>query len=278
MKQLLYKPKSLKVRQVVECMGYVELSEHDSTDGWFGLCPNGTSNLTISLSDQDQICYHNNKGKLLLYSSCTSPVALKRTKSLKFINIQFKPFGMYCIKGIPMHELQNTSMTLDMFISSSWVEELLDRLYTAPNLLARFVEVEKFLFNIINPDLWDERMPHAVALIKKLDTTNIDELSSAVCLSSRRFRELFSTHTGFSPGFYKKTVRFNKASVLMANHSGLSLTEIALANYYYDQSHFIKDFKFFAGITPSQYLKQTAKTSDFYNFDLLDLNTFASTT
>ncbi len=275
MKLSLYKPKHPKVNHIVDCIGYVELSEDDSLDGWFGLFPNGSSNLTISLNDQEPVCYHNNQGKSLIYTSWNSPVALKRTKSLKFINVQFKPFGVYSLKGIPMNELQNTSMSLDLFVSQSGSDELLDRIYRSPTLTDQFLEVEKFLSTHIKHTLWDERLPFVVSLIKKLDSPSVDFLSDAVCLSTRRFRELFSAHTGFSPGFYRKTVRFNKASAQMVKQPNLSLTEVALANYYYDQSHFIKDFKLFSGITPSQFLKQKAKTSDFYNFDMPDLNKFA---
>ncbi|MTI40891.1 helix-turn-helix domain-containing protein [Fulvivirga lutimaris] len=275
MKQAVYFPKNPVVKQVINCMGYVEMSPEDIIEGWLGLFPNGSSNMTISLND-DPVHYHKNKGQSLIFASWTNPVALKRTKTLKFINLQFKPIGLYCLKAIPMSELQNTSLTLDVFFSRSENDELLDRIYTCQSLKAKFATIERFLSAKINPELFDDRLKLALSLIKKTDAPSMDYLSDAVCLSSRRFRELFSTHTGFSPSFYKKVVRFTRATKQMMQHQHTSLTDVALENSYYDQAHFIKDFKSFSGITPSQFLKQKSKTSDFYNFNLPDLTKFDS--
>ena len=242
MKHSLYTPKNPEVCQIINCIGYIELFEDDHLDGWFGMFPNGSSNLTISLNDKEPICCHNSKGLSLLHASCNSPVAIKRAKSLKFINIQFKPYGLYSLKGIPITELQKTSMTLDLLFSPSESEELLDRVYSSHTLLAKFTEVEKFLSHHITQGLLDDRLPFAVSLIKELKAPSIDFLSNAVCLSTRRFRELFSEHTGLSPAFYKKIVRFNKASHQMTENPNTPLTDVALSNFYYDQSHFIKDW------------------------------------
>jgi AraC-like DNA-binding protein len=275
MKSELYTPKNPKVSHIVNCIGYVEMSVTDSHEGWFGLFPNGSSNLTFSLRD-DTIQYDKEKGHAILYASYNSPAALKKTSSLKFINVQFKPFGLYSLKAIPMYELKNTSLTLDTFFSDRESEELLDRLYHANELADKFWEVETFLSERINANLFDDRLNFALSLIHKSPSQTMDSLSKSVCLSPRRFRELFSDQTGFSPSFYKKIIRFTKATRQMSKHPDIPLTQVALTNGYYDQAHFIKDFRFFAGITPSQFLKLKAKTTDFYNYNLSDISKFAN--
>ncbi len=277
MKHALYTPQDPKVSRIISCIGYVEMEWHDRSDGWFGLFPNGSSNLTISLNDKP-VKYSNNEGLALLYPSWNSPVALKKSKSLSFINLQFKPFGLYSFKGIPATEYQNITLTLDIFFSGSESEELLDRMYSLSSLSSKFRELEKFLSLRINSNCIDDRIFHAVNLFKNSITHTMDDLSNEVCLSPRRFRELFSEHVGFSPSFYKKIVRFNKAAKQIAARYQKSLTDVALENNYFDQSHFIKDFKFFAGVTPSQFLKHKANSTDFYNFNLTDLENFTTRT
>ena len=80
MKNFLYTPISNEIRQIISCIGYVEMSDTDHDEGWFGIVPNGTSNLTISLNEEESVHYHNNQGKSLLFASWNSPVAIKRDK------------------------------------------------------------------------------------------------------------------------------------------------------------------------------------------------------
>jgi AraC-like DNA-binding protein len=81
-------------------------------------------------------------------------------------------------------------------------------------------------------------------------------------------------HVRFSPIYFKKIARFNYAANLILSRPETPLTGIGYECGYYDQAHFIKDFKEFGGITPSQFLHLQAKSSDFYNFTLKDIDSF----
>ena len=60
-----------------------------------------------------------------------------------------------------------------------------------------------------------------------------------------------------SPKQYARLIRVKKASILMAGNSFMgNIGAVATNLHYYDQSHFIKDFKTVIGQTPSQYLKE----------------------
>ena len=102
----------------------------------------------------------------------------------------------------------------------------------------------------------------------------MEKLSDLVCLSSRRLRKLFSEQTGFSPGYFKKLSRFNSATKQLEKEDFDKLSDVAFDNKYYDQAHFIKDFRHFSGLSPKDFLKQKADSSEFYNFLLPDLNRF----
>jgi transcriptional regulator GlxA family with amidase domain len=102
----------------------------------------------------------------------------------------------------------------------------------------------------------------------KTTSATMDTVSNEVCLSNRRFRELFTQHTGFGPNLYKKLMRFNRATSQLNRFPQASLTEVAVSNDYFDQSHFIKDFKNFSGLTPSQYIIHKAGSADFYNYSI----------
>lgn len=81
---------------------------------------------------------------------------------------------------------------------------------------------------------------------------NISNVADRFGITSRYLQKVFVQYTGMTPKLYAKINRFQNA-VVMLDKNKLSLTEIAYACGYFDQSHFIREFKTFTGITPSRF-------------------------
>jgi AraC-like DNA-binding protein len=81
---------------------------------------------------------------------------------------------------------------------------------------------------------------------------NIENVAFRYGITSRYLQKLFSDYTGLSPKLYQKIVRFQK-SLPLTGKRDMALTEVAYACGYFDQSHFIRDFKFFTDTTPSAF-------------------------
>lgn len=81
---------------------------------------------------------------------------------------------------------------------------------------------------------------------------NIDNVASRYGITSRYLQKLFLRHTGLTPKLYSKINRFQNSLRLVAKRSA-SLTAVAYECGYFDQSHFIREFKSFTGILPSAY-------------------------
>src|SRR5690606_38410352 len=89
-------------------------------------------------------------------------------------------------------------------------------------------------------------------------------------LSKRRQLERkFLKQIGMSPKQLGKVVRLQTALKLLVNQKAETFTEIAYESEYYDQNHFIKDFKEFTGTTPKEFLtdEQMTLSSLFYTKD-----------
>lgn len=271
--QKIYVPQDAKLRQIVNFMSYVAFTSEDHFEGWTAIFPNATSNLMLSLHDGIDVDL--TRTDSAIYISCSSTVAFRPYIGLRFMTVQFNSYGMYYLKGIPVSELHDTLFALDSFFKASEIGEIASQLREPTSIEEKFGALESFLLQRIKiPDI-DPRLPYAIAALKLRQHYRVDELSEALCLSSRGLLKLFKKYVGISPAHYKKIARFNQAASSILNRPELPLTQIALECGYYDQAHFIKDFREFGGISPSDFLRIRAKGSDFYNYILKDTDSLA---
>lgn len=117
-------------------------------------------------------------------------------------------------------------------------------------LLKRLIGSEKRSFKI-------NKVAHILNSIKQNVTeANIGNIASNHNITPRYLHQLIYRHTGLSPISFNKISRFQLGLKLIAKNEH-PLTSIAYRCGYFDQSHFIRDFKSFTGVTPSSYLQNT---------------------
>lgn len=80
---------------------------------------------------------------------------------------------------------------------------------------------------------------------------HLDQLSQKACLSTSHFQRVFKRQFAISPMRYLQSLRIDNSKALIRD--GLSLTEVAHASGFYDQSHFHKYFKRLVGMIPKKY-------------------------
>ena len=80
----------------------------------------------------------------------------------------------------------------------------------------------------------------------------IENVAARYGITSRYLQKIFLQHTGLTPKLYSKIARFQNSLQLIAKKN-TSLTDIAYECGYFDQSHFIREFKSFTGFAPSVY-------------------------
>jgi AraC-like DNA-binding protein len=81
---------------------------------------------------------------------------------------------------------------------------------------------------------------------------NIENVATRYGITSRYLQKLFLQYTGLTPKLYSKINRFQN-SLTLVTKKDISLTAVAYSCGYFDQSHFIREFKSFTGLTPSSY-------------------------
>ncbi len=269
--QKIYIPKDKGLRQIINFISYVEITSEDHFDGFTAIFPNATSNLVLSL-DKD-IYINHSLTEHSLYASCASTVAFLPYIGMKFMTVQFNSYGLYYLNPIPAQELHDSLSDPNIFFSESDLSRIKCQLKELTSIEQKFIALELFLVQRIELTDLDSRLPFAINALKSKQYVSLDKLSESLCISNRGLQKLFKKYVGMSPVYFRRIARFNHAANFILNHPDLSLTNITYECGYYDQAHFIKDFKKFGGVSPSTFSSLKAKCSDFYNYNLKDIDT-----
>jgi AraC-like DNA-binding protein len=105
----------------------------------------------------------------------------------------------------------------------------------------------------------DETARLAVSLIHGASgRKRIDSLLDDMNVSARRLERNFLTHVGMSPKLFSRLVRFDRAVRDLASRGNTPWSQFALAHGYTDQSHFINEFREFAGVTPAEFARENS--------------------
>lgn len=177
------------------------------------------------------------------------------TGPLRFF-VEFRPGGLSAFTRVPLWELTDqvlplpqSERSLDRMVQTCWRQAAdLDAFVQAVDggLCARLAGDRDF----------------AGLLARFLAGGGGAESLSAAGYSSRHLARLFRNRCGLSPKGLERILRINAAAGRMGRERSLSLTRLAQELGYFDQAHFIHDFKTVCGVTPGTY---RAGSSDFYN-------------
>jgi hypothetical protein len=88
-----------------------------------------------------------------------------------------------------------------------------------------------------------------------------DELKTTAFLA---YVEAGNTSWGVSPKQLSKIIRLQATLKMIADDNFSSLTSVAYSGNYYDQAHFIKDFKEFTGVSPKEFYSENLKLSTLF--------------
>ena len=86
--------------------------------------------------------------------------------------------------------------------------------------------------------------------------SNLSVVPNSLGLSDRTWRRHFSCEIGVTPKRYMRMLRFRRAVALKRDTPELSWTRVCLEAGYYDQSHFIAEFRELAGASPSEFMRE----------------------
>jgi AraC-like DNA-binding protein len=181
-----------------------------------------------------------------------SSVLVAATGAYEVVQVNFTLLGLRAIVGRPIADLTNRMVSLaDVFGAEG--ERLAARLYDLGTWPARFAALDQLLLARLQRS---RAIPPIVAatyrdLVRTAGAARITDIAEAAGCSRKHLIAQFASEIGLTPKVFARVLRFGRAAELLKAADGGRLVDIALACGYYDQSHFNRDFKAFAGVTPA---------------------------
>ncbi len=195
----------------------------------------------------------------------TQPLEIEPTGETGIFSVRFHPEGFLPFAVIPIKKMENTAVPLNQIFGNA-AEELEQNILNAHSALERVELVENFLSNRLSEaSMIDQIVKSTVETILSANgQMPIDEVSRQINISRRQLERKFLLAIGLSPKQLSKTIRLQATLKMLLNKQYTSLTVLAHNGEYFDQAHFIKDFKELTGFTPKEFYGNSLKMSSLF--------------
>jgi AraC-like DNA-binding protein len=182
------------------------------------------------------------------------------------IAVTFYPHGASQFLGFPLSEIENVSIDLrDIFCAE--IRDVEEQICAASSLMERIGIVEQFLLSRFQPMKTNDLLliKESVNLINQSKGQIFaSDLSKKLLLTNKSLERKFSVLLGKTPKQYIRIVRFQGVIDRLSNPQNWKLTQLAYESGYFDQAHFIKDFKTLSGYTPKEFLSLGPCHADYF--------------
>jgi len=251
----------LPLSEFIDAFIYFERVEHAHTVDRF--LPNGDTEILIDFHDSPQFIYDNHSLKEIqacnrIWTSGvrTEPITIPSGSGAAMMVISFKKGMAAPFFPFPMEEIRDSVVDADLVWGQDF-GDLREQLLETKDIDLRFRLVEAFLLDRFRSKLdLNPCVAFAVTeMIERPDVINIARMNSKIGYSQKHFTEMFRKQVGVTPKSYLKIMRFQKAVRTIDAATEIDWGTIAVECGFYDQAHFINDFKHFSGFTPEQYSK-----------------------
>jgi AraC-like DNA-binding protein len=186
----------------------------------------------------------------------TKAMLLDTSVPFTVFGISFKPGGAFPFLPMPAGELQDLHVPLEA-VWGARANDVCESLLEACTPVRKFQIVERTLLAIARGKFDRHRaVRYAIrALGDALRPRPIAQIVDDVGMSQRRFIEIFRDEVGVTPKAFARLRRFQHVLGAVEHRTEVDWAGVAVSCGYFDQAHFIHDFRDFSGVSPSMYLK-----------------------
>lgn len=198
--------------------------------------------------EMDDYCY--------LFGQPAKPrLSLSNPSGVDILGVKLQPMGLYRITGMNMQHLADNIIGADD-IWGKEAEWLCEALYEAVDMASMIQRLEDFLYKKVKSfknNCIQSPLEPVLSCIHGQGIYDLNKIRDLTFFSEKTLERYFSNQLGLSPKRYMRICRFNAVKEVLDKNPEIDWHDVIFSFGYYDQSHFIKEFKEFSGKTPTQY-------------------------
>ncbi len=177
--------------------------------------------------------------------------------------VSFFSHALHALFKVDANELINEMPAIQLLCKA----EIHHQLETASSHLARVQLLSQYFYEKIYSNHRQELLINHLIQSDSINyKSHLRDIPKNFAVSERQLERKFKTSVGISPKKFQRIIRFEKSLQLLQGADYSELTAIAYQLQYTDQSHFIKDFKTFSGMTPYEFVKNQTLGSESSSF------------
>jgi len=247
------------LKSIISCYWTLEVSKQSESQKQ-RIVPDGCIEMAFILGDNIKRYTSENEfilqPRAMVLGQTIEPFYIEPTGFVKTFAVRFYPYGFANFVSEPINNLVNKETPISKLFEKETADNLKQKIINSKNTEQRISIIEKFLLDRLN----DEKTINSIVknTVDSLLSTNGNASINSILkddLSKRRQLERnFKKQIGLSPKQLGKVIRLQTALKMLLDQKSENLTDIAYESEYFDQSHFIKDFREFTGINPKEFL------------------------
>lgn len=236
--------------------------------------PTGCAQIIVNLKEDRTRLYSETNGSLpqvfpgTVVTGLSSRYQIIDTHEQEHVlGVSFRPGGLAPFFRMPAHELSGSDVPLEALWGAAGVSRLREQLLEAAGSEGKLAVMERVLGEAFRGRDIHPVVSFALGAIgRKPVVPSLAAIVQSTGLSQKRFIERFKADVGLTPKRYCRILRFQKAVALAHAAECVDWSGLALDCGYFDQAHFIHDFRAFAGVTPAAYLASRTEFQNHVNF------------
>lgn len=184
----------------------------------------------------------------------TKPTNVESYGTSKMLVVQFKALGTFVFLNDPLHYYANNYVTLDNIFNNE-ADEMWEQLQDAKSITEQFLLIENFLYRkLLTNKFPNQKLISTIEiLLTNKSPLSINQICNKLKISRKHLNHLSKEFAGVSPKTLSSLNRFQNTLKTISGSPKEKLTNVAYELDYFDQAHFINDFKKFTDLTPNDY-------------------------
>jgi len=189
----------------------------------------------------------------------TAPVVVKPLRACDYVAVRFRPGGAQPLFGNSLRELTDHRVGLGSIWSAQVASEWIQRLKETESAPGRARLLEQLLIGrIAGSAPIEPRVREAVRRIAlSRGSFPVERLSSTLGLTRQHLTRLFDFHVGLGVKVFSRIIRLRHVLGALERVSSercrVDWARLAVEAGYFDQAHFVRDFRALTGLTPERF-------------------------